>query len=75
MICYLQWIRITQYSLLVAGTGVLWTLGLTLCGPLRTVLLWEHSDLALVSAVGALLTLGTPKVSFIVTILSKDVIT
>jgi len=64
---FLQWLRVLQYSLLVAGTGVLWTLGLTLCGPLRTVLLWEHSDLALLSAMGALLTLGSSKVSMYIT--------
>lgn len=57
-----QWIRIIQYSLLVGVTGLVWTLGLTLCGALRTILLWEHSEMALLSALGSLLTLSSAKV-------------
>ena len=57
----MQWMRIFQYSVLVGGTGVLWTLGLALCGPLRTILLWEHSEIAMLSAVGSLFTLGSAK--------------
>ncbi len=50
-----------QYSLLVAVGSILWTLGLTLCGALRTVLLWEHSDMALVAVLSTAVTLaGTP---------------
>lgn len=58
----LQWARIVQYSLLVGVTGVVWGLGLTLCGALRTVLLWEHSEMALLSAMGSLFALGSAKV-------------
>lgn len=54
-----QWVRVVQYSLLVACTSVLWTLGLTLCGALRTTLLWEHSEAAMLAVVSAMATLGT----------------
>jgi hypothetical protein len=47
------WVRVGRYSLLVLLTSLLWCVGLSLCGPLRTVLLSEHSDLAL----GALLSI------------------
>lgn len=56
-----MWARIVQYSVLVGGTGLLWALGLTLCGPLRTILLWEHSEIALLSAVSSLLAMGSAK--------------
>ncbi len=42
---------------------VVWVLGLSLCGALRTVLLWEHSDLALTAVLGAVTSLGSTKVS------------
>ena len=41
---------------------VVWALGLTLCGALRTVLLWEQSDIAILSAVGSLLSFSSAKV-------------
>ncbi len=43
-------------------TCVVWALGLSLCGALRTVLLWEHSDIALTAVVGAIASLGSTKV-------------
>ena len=51
---HLQWLRIIRYSFLLLLTSLLWSLGLALCGALRTVLLWEHSDLALVSLLSIL---------------------
>ena len=54
----LQWVRLLRYSVLVAGTSLLWTLGLTLCGALRTALLWEHSETAMLAVLGAMATLG-----------------
>jgi zinc transporter 5/7 len=32
----------------------MWVTGLSLCGPLRTVLLFHHSDIAVLAAVGVL---------------------
>ena len=58
-----QWFHIVRYSLLVALTSVIWTLGLSLCGALRTTLLWEHSEIALAAVFGALATLGHTKAS------------
>ena len=43
-------------------SSILWTLGLTLCGALRTILLWEHSELALLAAVTAITSLSHDKV-------------
>ena len=58
----LQWMKILRYSALVAMSSILWTLGLSLCGALRTILLWEHSEIALLGAVGAISTLSHEKV-------------
>ena len=54
--------KILRYSALVAMSSILWTLGLSLCGALRTILLWEHSEIALLGAVGAISTLSHEKV-------------
>lgn len=54
--------KILRYSALVAVSSILWTLGLSLCGALRTILLWEHSEIALLAAVGAISTLSHEKV-------------
>ena len=54
--------KIIRYSALVAMSSILWTLGLTLCGALRTILLWEHSEIALLAAVSAITTLSHEKV-------------
>ena len=51
---HIQWVRVGRYSLLVLLTSLLWCVGLSLCGPLRTVLLSEHSDLALGSLLSIL---------------------
>ena len=58
----LQWMKILRYSALVAMSSILWTLALSLCGALRTILLWEHSEIALLAAVGAISTLSHEKV-------------
>ena len=57
-----QWFRVLRHSVLVTMTSVVWALGLSLCGVLRTVLLWEHSDIALTAVVGAIASLGSTKV-------------
>ena len=51
-------------------SSILWTLGLTLCGALRTILLWEHSELALLAAVTAITSLSHEKVIAIALLLS-----
>lgn len=43
-------------------SSILWTLGLTLCGALRTILLWEHSEIALLAAISTITTLSHEKV-------------
>lgn len=58
----LQWMKVLRYSALVAMSSTLWTLGLSLCGALRTILLWEHSEIALLAAIGAISTLSHEKV-------------
>ena len=67
-----QWFRIVRYSLLVALTSILWTLGLTLCGALRTILLWEHSEVALMVVFGTLASMGgNSKVSEFTSLIPK----
>ncbi|PIK61551.1 putative zinc transporter 5, partial [Apostichopus japonicus] len=39
-----QWMRIIRHALGATLITLLWLFGLTLCGPLRGVLLFEHSD-------------------------------
>ena len=63
ILIFLQWVKILRYSGLVAMSSILWTLGLSLCGALRTILLWEHSEIALLAAVGAISTLSHEKVN------------
>eukprot|EP00731_Ephydatia_muelleri_P016695 Em0009g1119a len=53
------WLRIVRYSLLVGATSIMWVLGLVTCGALRTVLLSDHSEVALLAVYGAIVSLGT----------------
>lgn len=39
--------RLIKYSICLTVVRLLWFFGLTLCGPLRTILLFEHSDLVI----------------------------
>lgn len=51
-----QWISIGRYALLGVVIDLLWLFGLTLCGPLRTILVFEHSEtvvLAMLSGIFA----------------------
>lgn len=41
--------RLIKYSVLLTIIRLLWLFGLTLCGPLRTILLFEHSDLVILA--------------------------
>ena len=39
----------TKYTICLTMIRLLWLFGLTLCGPLRTILLFEHSDVIIVA--------------------------
>ncbi|KAK7115619.1 proton-coupled zinc antiporter SLC30A5-like [Littorina saxatilis] len=49
-----QWFRVGRHALFGSLISFLWLFGLTLCGPLRTILLFEHSDLVVVAGASAL---------------------
>ncbi|XP_006010327.1 proton-coupled zinc antiporter SLC30A5 [Latimeria chalumnae] len=51
-----QWIKILKHAVVSCIISLLWFFGLTLCGPLRTLLLFEHSDLVVVSLLSVLFT-------------------
>lgn len=51
-----QWFRIGRHAIFGVLISLLWLFGLTLCGPLRTILLFEHSDLVIISGASALFT-------------------
>ncbi|XP_043562404.1 zinc transporter 5 isoform X1 [Chiloscyllium plagiosum] len=50
------WIKIGKHAVGGCIILLLWFFGLTLCGPLRTVLLFEHSDIVVISLLGVLFT-------------------
>ncbi|KAK2153606.1 hypothetical protein LSH36_291g03057 [Paralvinella palmiformis] len=50
------WIRIGRHAVVGSLLSVFWIFGLTLCGPLRTLLLYEHSDLVVIAGASALFT-------------------
>lgn len=41
--------RLIKYSIFLTIIHFLWLFGLTFCGPLRTILLFEHSDIVLLA--------------------------
>ncbi|KAH3837247.1 zinc transporter 5-like [Dreissena polymorpha] len=49
-----QWFRVSRHAFVGCLLGVLWMFGLSLCGPLRTILLYEHSDVIVIAWAGAL---------------------
>ncbi|PVD20114.1 hypothetical protein C0Q70_20608 [Pomacea canaliculata] len=49
-----QWFRVGRHALFGSLISFLWLFGLTLCGPLRTILLFEHSDLVIIAGASAL---------------------
>ncbi|CAH1796787.1 unnamed protein product [Owenia fusiformis] len=51
-----QWFRICRHALIGSLLNLLWLYGLTLCGPLRAILIFEHSDLVVIAALSALFT-------------------
>ncbi|XP_022333860.2 proton-coupled zinc antiporter SLC30A5-like isoform X1 [Crassostrea virginica] len=51
-----QLFRVFRHAVIGAFISLLWLFGLTLCGPLRTILLFEHSDLVIIAGASALFT-------------------
>lgn len=51
-----QWFRICRHALVGCVINILWLYGLTLCGPLRTLLLYEHSSVVVIACMSALFT-------------------
>uniref|UniRef100_A0A3B5LA87 Zinc transporter n=1 Tax=Xiphophorus couchianus TaxID=32473 RepID=A0A3B5LA87_9TELE len=51
-----QWIKLVKHAVSSCIISLLGFFGLTLCGPLRTLLLFEHSDVVVVALLGVLFT-------------------
>ncbi|KAK2911485.1 hypothetical protein Q8A67_003618 [Cirrhinus molitorella] len=51
-----QWIKVLKHAVMSCVISLLGFFGLTLCGPLRTLLLFEHSDLVAISLLSVLFT-------------------
>ncbi|KAK7173773.1 hypothetical protein R3I93_003562 [Phoxinus phoxinus] len=51
-----QWIKILKHAVMSCIISLLGFFGLTLCGPLRTLLLFEHSDVVVISLLSVLFT-------------------
>lgn len=49
-----QWFRVGRHALFGSLISFFWLFGLTLCGPLRAILLFEHSDLVIIAGASAL---------------------
>ncbi|XP_052828047.1 proton-coupled zinc antiporter SLC30A5 [Octopus bimaculoides] len=49
-----QWFRVFRHAVIGSMINLLWLFGLTLCGPLRTILLFEHSDIVVIAWASAL---------------------
>ncbi|XP_047229263.1 zinc transporter 5 [Girardinichthys multiradiatus] len=51
-----QWIKLVKHAILSCVISLLGFFGLTLCGPLRTLLLFEHSDMVVLALLAVLFT-------------------
>lgn len=51
-----QWIKLVKHAIFSCIISLLGFFGLTLCGPLRTLLLLEHSDVVVIALLGVLFT-------------------
>uniref|UniRef100_A0A672JM13 Zinc transporter n=1 Tax=Salarias fasciatus TaxID=181472 RepID=A0A672JM13_SALFA len=51
-----QWIKLLKHAIFSCVISLLGFFGLTLCGPLRTLLLFEHSDVVVLALLGVLFT-------------------
>uniref|UniRef100_UPI00358E7854 proton-coupled zinc antiporter SLC30A5 isoform X2 n=1 Tax=Myxine glutinosa TaxID=7769 RepID=UPI00358E7854 len=49
-----QWLRILRHAFFSCIISLMWFYGLTLCGPLRTLLIYGHSDLLVTSLLSVL---------------------
>ncbi|KAL2100387.1 hypothetical protein ACEWY4_004781 [Coilia grayii] len=56
MVTKRQWIRIFKHAVISCIISLLGFFGLTLCGPLRTLLLFEHSDVVVIALLSVLFT-------------------
>uniref|UniRef100_A0AAR2JFJ1 Zinc transporter n=1 Tax=Pygocentrus nattereri TaxID=42514 RepID=A0AAR2JFJ1_PYGNA len=56
MVAKRQWIKILKHAVISSIISLLGFFGLTLCGPLRTLLLFEHSDVVVISLLSVLFT-------------------
>ncbi|XP_041371016.1 zinc transporter 5-like isoform X2 [Gigantopelta aegis] len=54
--CLPELFRVIRHAFFGSVISFLWLFGLTLCGPLRTILLFEHSDLVIIAGFSALFT-------------------
>ena len=50
----LQWYKLIKYSFIFVAIKLLWLLGLSLCGPLRTILIFENSEFIILNAIRTL---------------------
>uniref|UniRef100_A0A674PAI4 Zinc transporter n=1 Tax=Takifugu rubripes TaxID=31033 RepID=A0A674PAI4_TAKRU len=51
---FLNWIKLLKHAVFSCVISLLGFFGLTLCGPLRTLLLFEHSDVVVIAILGVL---------------------
>lgn len=51
-----QWLRVFRHAVINSSLALLELFGLTLCGPLRTILLTQHKDLVVIVGIKALFT-------------------
>nr|XP_029476249.1 zinc transporter 5 [Oncorhynchus nerka] len=51
-----QWIKLLKHSVISCIISLLGFFGLTLCGPLRTLLLFEHSDVVVIALLSVIFT-------------------
>uniref|UniRef100_A0A3Q2FRC5 Zinc transporter n=1 Tax=Cyprinodon variegatus TaxID=28743 RepID=A0A3Q2FRC5_CYPVA len=51
-----EWIKLVKHAVLSCVISLLGFFGLTLCGPLRTLLVFEHSDVVVIALLGVLFT-------------------
>jgi len=49
-----HWYKLVKYSFLFVGIKLLWLFGLSLCGPLRTILIFEHSEFIILNGIRTL---------------------
>ncbi|XP_065836732.1 proton-coupled zinc antiporter SLC30A5-like [Oscarella lobularis] len=55
------WFRIAKYTVLGLIVSLIWIFGLKMCGPLRGVLLFQHSDIVILGII-SLFTQGGPSI-------------